>query len=102
MKQLREEYKVRREDYYTELDEVQYEINEKRFAIIVLYNSIKFIIYNLFIILVHFDISIIDYFEKSVFRTPFSKARKGFFKVESPDLIFHFFCNEPLKIQVFS
>ena len=30
MKQLREEYQLRREDYYTELDEVQYEINEKR------------------------------------------------------------------------
>ena len=32
MKKLREEYQLRREDYYSELDEVQYEINEKRFV----------------------------------------------------------------------
>ena len=31
MKMLHDEYKARREDYYTELDEVQYEINEKRY-----------------------------------------------------------------------
>jgi len=34
MKKLRAEYQLRREDYYSELDEVQYEINEKRFDLL--------------------------------------------------------------------
>ena len=32
MTQLRQEYKQRREDYYDELDEVQEEMNQKRFS----------------------------------------------------------------------